>query len=49
MTVPTHDKPEWPLRPWVLSALLGLAGFVIWLATGENGPGVTDRVAAAVG
>ena len=24
---------EWPLRPWVLAGLLGLAGLLIWLVT----------------
>ena len=25
--------PEWPLRPWLLAGLLGLAGLLIWLVT----------------
>jgi len=27
---------EWPLRPWLLAGLLGLAGLGIWLVTGGN-------------
>ncbi|HYC81837.1 MAG TPA: DUF4153 domain-containing protein [Croceibacterium sp.] len=28
--------PEWPLRPWLLAGLLGLAGLLIHLVTGGN-------------
>jgi hypothetical protein len=28
--------PEWPLRPWLLAGLLGLAGLLIHLVTGDN-------------
>ncbi len=40
----TKTKPtpmpieEWPLRPWVLAALLGLAGLLVYLASNGNGP-----------
>ncbi|WP_369025845.1 DUF4153 domain-containing protein [Qipengyuania sp. RANM35] len=26
------DEHEWPLRPWILAALLGLGGLSVWLA-----------------
>lgn len=38
MTEQTIDQPEWPLRPWVLAGLLGLAGLLIHFASGGNGP-----------
>jgi len=28
--------PEWPLRPWLLAGLLGLAGLLIHLVTGDS-------------
>jgi len=28
--------PEWPLRPWLLAGLLGLAGLLIHLVTGDD-------------
>ena len=31
----THD---WPLRPWVLAGLLGVAGFLIFAISGDQGP-----------
>ena len=37
----THDKPaaaEWPLRPWLLAALLGAAGLLVYFASNGNGP-----------
>jgi len=36
----THDKPaaEWPLRPWLLAALLGAAGLLVYFAGNGNGP-----------
>src|SRR5688572_6559162 len=30
------DRAEWPLRPWLLASLLGLAGLLIHLVTGGN-------------
>ena len=30
---PIAGAPEWPLRPWLLAGLLGLAGLLIWLVT----------------
>jgi len=30
------SAPDWPLRPWLLAGLLGLAGLVIQLVTGGN-------------
>lgn len=43
------EQPEWPLRPWVLAAITGLAGFAIWLVSGGDGPDtrVGWRAAAA--
>lgn len=38
--------PEWPLRPWLLAGLLGLAGLLIHLVTHENDD-VPWQVAAA--
>jgi hypothetical protein len=29
---------EWPLRPWLLAALLGVAGLLVYLAGAGNGP-----------
>ncbi len=29
----TVPAPDWPLRPWILAALLGLAGLALWLAS----------------
>ena len=29
---------EWPLRPWLLAALLGLAGLLVYFAGSGNGP-----------
>jgi hypothetical protein len=36
----TQDKPaaEWPLRPWLLAALLGAAGLLVYFAGNGNGP-----------
>ena len=35
----TTDKPaEWPLRPWLLAALLGFAGLLIHFVGGGDGP-----------
>ena len=30
------EAPDWPLRPWLLAGLLGLAGLLIHLVTGGN-------------
>ena len=29
---PTFHHGDWPLRPWILAALLGLAGLAVWFA-----------------
>lgn len=31
-------ETEWPLRPWLLAGLLGVAGFLIYAVVGEQGP-----------
>jgi hypothetical protein len=43
------ERDDWPLRPWVLAGLLGLAGLLIYLIAGEDGPDtrVGWRAAAA--
>lgn len=38
---------EWPLRPWLLAGLLGLAGLGIWLVTGGNDTVPWQMAAAA--
>ena len=38
--------PQWPLRPWALAGLLGLAGLLIHLVTHDNEQ-VAWRVAIA--
>lgn len=48
MTEPTVDQPEWPLRPWVLAGLLGLAGLSIHFASGGDGPDTKDGWRAAL-
>lgn len=37
-TAAADHAPEWPLRPWLLAALLGAAGLAIHFASGGNGP-----------
>lgn len=32
------EPQDWPLRPWLLAALLGGAGLLIYLVTGDQGP-----------
>jgi hypothetical protein len=32
------EPQDWPLRPWVLAALLGIAGFLIFSVAGGQGP-----------
>ena len=44
--VPSALAPEWPLRPWLLAGLLGLAGLLIHLLTHER-EDVAWQVAAA--
>lgn len=46
--VTTEDRPEWPLRPWLLAALLGVAGLLIHVASGGDGPDTTVPWRAAV-
>jgi hypothetical protein len=36
VTANEPGAPEWPLRPWLLAALLGLAGLIIHLVTHEH-------------
>src|SRR5687767_6025617 len=43
---PKRGEAEWPLRPWLLAALFGLAGLLIHLVTHENDD-VAWRVALA--
>ena len=33
--VPKGNDSDWALRPWLLAALLGIAGFLVWLASDE--------------
>lgn len=52
MTDDTADEAnppaaEWPLRPWVLAGLLGLAGLLIYLVTGGNDQVAWQMAAAA--
>ena len=35
-TATIEAAPEWPLRPWLLAGLLGLAGLLIHLVTHGN-------------
>ena len=35
----TNDHTDWPLRPWLLAGLLGLAGLLIFAIGGGDGPG----------
>lgn len=39
MSEPQDTARDWPLRPWILSALLGAAGLLIYLVAGDDGPG----------
>jgi len=39
MTEPVNDQPEWPVRPWILAGLGGVAGLLIYLIGGGDGPG----------
>ena len=32
------EAHDWPLRPWMLAALLGIAGFLIFTISGDEGP-----------
>src|SRR6478609_795102 len=43
---PERSEAEWPLRPWLLAALFGLAGLLIHFATDDN-ENVAWRVAVA--
>ena len=38
MTGEAIEAQEWPLRPWMLAGLLGLAGFLIFAISGDQGP-----------
>lgn len=38
MSGETLEQNDWPLRPWVLAALLGVAGFLIFSIAGGQGP-----------
>ncbi|GGD98854.1 DUF4153 domain-containing protein [Tsuneonella deserti] len=40
--------PDWPLRPWIIAALLGLAGLAIHFASGGRGPDVSEGWRAAL-
>lgn len=44
---PLRDRDEWPLRPWVTAALLGLAGLLIHFVTGSSGVDTRDGWRAA--
>jgi hypothetical protein len=46
-TATADAVPEWPLRPWLLAALLGLAGLLIHLVTHENDDVPWQMAAAA--
>ncbi len=39
MSEPQDTACDWPLRPWILSALLGAAGLLNYLVAGDDGPG----------
>jgi hypothetical protein len=39
---------DWPLRPWLLAALLGVAGLLIYFVGGGDGPGTKVGWQAAV-
>ncbi|MGX7925340.1 DUF4153 domain-containing protein [Tsuneonella sp. HG094] len=41
MTDTPIDRPEWPLRPWILGAIGAVAGFLIYSIGGGDGPGTT--------
>lgn len=43
-----EDRAEWPLRPWLLAALLGGAGLLVYLASGGDGPDTRVPWRAAV-
>ena len=34
----TDEPHDWPLRPWLLAGLLGVAGFFIFAISGDQGP-----------
>jgi len=46
MSDDTETAAEWPLRPWLLAGMLGLAGLLIWLVT-EGNEDVPWQMAAA--
>ena len=48
MTETTNDHAEWPLRPWVLAGLLGLAGLLTHFASGGDGPDTREGWRAAL-
>ncbi|MGX7951838.1 DUF4153 domain-containing protein [Tsuneonella sp. HG249] len=48
MTEQTIDQHEWPMRPWVLAALLGVAGLLVHFASGGDGPDTRDGWRAAL-
>ena len=36
--IETTAAEDWPLRPWLLAGLLGVAGLLIYLVSGGEGP-----------
>ncbi len=48
MTADIGQSREWPLRPWFLAALLGIAGLLIYLVGGGEGPDTRIGWKAAV-
>jgi hypothetical protein len=42
-------RGDWPLRPWLLGIMLGLAGLLIHLVGAGDGPGTKDAWRAAAG
>ena len=48
MTADTNEIHDWPLRPWLLAALLGIAGLLIYHIGGGQGPDTRIGWQAAV-
>jgi len=44
----TSPADEWPLRPWVLAGILGVAGLLIYFAAGGEGPDTQEAWRAAL-
>jgi hypothetical protein len=44
----TTSIEEWPLRPWVLAGLLGVAGLLVYFASAGDGPDTKEAWRAAL-